>query len=69
MKQAELKSFLDAKAAQYEHPKFLEADPIQIPHRFSKKEDIPLNPYFAQSSFLKNSQGIFIKIIIIKKCQ
>lgn len=38
----ELKDFLDYKAEQYEHPRFLESDPIQLPHRFSKKEDIEL---------------------------
>ena len=38
----ELKDFLDFKAEQYEHPRFLESDPIQLPHRFSKKEDIEL---------------------------
>lgn len=38
----ERKDFLDFKAAQYEHPRFLESDPIQLPHRFSKKEDIEI---------------------------
>lgn len=38
----ELKEFLDYKAAQYEKPIFLESDPIQIPHRFSRKEDIEI---------------------------
>lgn len=38
----ELKDFLDFKAEQYEHPRFLDSDPIQLPHRFSKKEDIEL---------------------------
>ena len=38
----ELKEFLDAKVIQYNNPKFLESDPIQIPHLFSKKEDIEI---------------------------
>jgi len=42
MTQAELKEFLDYKAEQYERPVFLESDPIQIPHRFSRKEDIEI---------------------------
>ncbi len=42
MKKAELKAFLDEKAAEYEHPTFLEADPIQLPHEFSQKEDIEI---------------------------
>ena len=35
-----LKQFLDAKVKQYNTNKFIESDPIQIPHLFSKKEDI-----------------------------
>jgi len=38
----ELKSFLDEKARAFEYPQFLEQDPIQIPHRFDKKEDIEI---------------------------
>ena len=40
LKKSELKEFLDEKAALYESPKFIGTDPIQIPHQFSKKEDI-----------------------------
>lgn len=39
MNQTELKEFLDFKAEQYESLEFLESDPIQLVHRFSKKED------------------------------
>jgi len=42
MKQTELKEFLDEKVTLYNHPKFIESDPIQIPHQFSKKEDIEI---------------------------
>lgn len=38
----DLKEFLDQKAEEYNTPKFIESDPIQIPHRFSKKEDIEI---------------------------
>lgn len=38
----ELKEFLDFKAEHYENPVFIESDPIQLPHRFSKKEDIEI---------------------------
>ena len=40
MNSEELKDFLDHKARTYENSFFLEQDPIQIPHSFSKKEDI-----------------------------
>ena len=42
MNKKELKSFLDDKARAFEYPQFLEQDPIQIPHRFNKKEDIEI---------------------------
>jgi uncharacterized protein (TIGR02757 family) len=38
----ELKSFLDEKVALYNHPNFIESDPIQIPHLFTQKEDIEI---------------------------
>jgi len=38
----ELKAFLDEKARTFESSHFLEQDPIQIPHRFDKKEDIEI---------------------------
>lgn len=42
MTKKELKEFLDEKVLQYNNPKFIESDPIQIPHSFSKKEDIEI---------------------------
>ncbi|MGK0414324.1 MAG: hypothetical protein ACJA1B_002548, partial [Polaribacter sp.] len=42
MKKAELKEFLDEKVILYNTTKFIESDPIQIPHLFSKKEDIEI---------------------------
>ena len=45
LKEGELKTFLDEKAFQYNQPKFLEEDPIQIPHRYSSKEDIEISGF------------------------
>lgn len=42
MKKIALKEFLDEKVILYNNPKFIESDPIQIPHLFSKKEDIEI---------------------------
>jgi uncharacterized protein (TIGR02757 family) len=42
LKKKELKEFLDEKVIQYNNPKFIESDPIQIPHLFTKKEDIEI---------------------------
>ena len=42
MNKSELKEFLDEKVILYNNPKFIESDPIQIPHLFTKKEDIEI---------------------------
>lgn len=47
MTKQELKEFLDEKALQYNHPRFVESDPIQIPHRFSRKEDVEIAGFLA----------------------
>ncbi len=39
---ASLKDFLDAKVDQFNRPEFIEADPISVPHRFKKKQDIEI---------------------------
>ena len=43
----EIKELLDAKAAQYNHPDFIESDPVCIPHRFSVKEDVEIAGFLA----------------------
>ncbi|MGB1283478.1 MAG: TIGR02757 family protein [Polaribacter sp.] len=42
MTEIELKEFLEEKCILYNNPKFIESDPIQIPHQFSLKEDIEI---------------------------
>ena len=42
-----LKNYLDQKLQQYNQPSFIAADPISIPHRFSKKEDVEIAAFFA----------------------
>ena len=42
MTSPELKEYLDFKAEQYNTTTFIESDPIQLPHRFSRKEDIEI---------------------------
>jgi uncharacterized protein (TIGR02757 family) len=42
MKKSELKEFLDEKVIQYNTLDFIESDPVQIPHLFSRKEDIEI---------------------------
>lgn len=47
MKREELKSFLDEKVYLYNNPRFIESDPIQVPHLFSNKEDIEIAGFLA----------------------
>lgn len=42
-----LKKFLDSKVDYYNQPSFIEADPICIPHGFTKKQDIEIAGFFA----------------------
>ncbi|WP_435625565.1 TIGR02757 family protein [Flagellimonas sp.] len=58
MTQADLKEFLDEKAAFYENPKFLEDDPLQVPHRFSKKEDIEISAFLTATIAWGNRKSI-----------
>ncbi len=37
-----IKDFLDEKADYYNRPEFIETDPVQIPHRYSFREDIEI---------------------------
>lgn len=43
----ELKEFLDQKVTEYNQPDFITLDPISIPHRFSKKQDIEIAGFIA----------------------
>lgn len=45
----ELKKFLDEKAEFYNKPEFVETDPISIPHRFTKKEDIEISAFLSST--------------------
>lgn len=43
----EMQDFLNEKALQYNHPAFIELDPIQIPHLYEEKEDIEIAGFLA----------------------
>ena len=58
MKKTELKEFLDAKVVQYNNPKFIESDPIQIPHQFNKKEDIEIAGFLTATIAWGNRKSI-----------
>jgi uncharacterized protein (TIGR02757 family) len=42
-----LKSFLDKKVSAYNRISFIEKDPISVPHRFTKLQDIEIAGFFA----------------------
>ena len=58
MTKSELFDFLECKAAYYENPKFLETDPVQIPNRFTKKEDIEIAGFLAATIAWGNRKSI-----------
>jgi uncharacterized protein (TIGR02757 family) len=45
--QQQLKAFFNEKVSRYNQPDFIEADPVCIPHLFSKKQDIEIAGFFA----------------------
>jgi len=47
MNNTSLKDFLDRKVDEYNQPFFIQHDPISIPHRFTKKQDIEIAGLFA----------------------
>ena len=58
-----LKEFLDEKVTLYNNPKFIESDPIQIPHQFNRKEDIEISAFLTatiawgnRKMIIKNAQ-------------
>jgi uncharacterized protein (TIGR02757 family) len=46
-KRSDLKAMLDRQVDQRNHPAFIERDPVSIPHRFVKKQDIEIAGLFA----------------------
>ena len=65
MTRKELKEFLDFKVEQYNTPEFIETDPVQIPHLFSRKEDIEISGFLTatiswgnRKSILKNANAM-----------
>jgi uncharacterized protein (TIGR02757 family) len=58
----QLKTFLDSKVEQYNTLEFIDTDPVQIPHLFSKKEDIEIAGFLAATISWGNRKSI------IKNC-
>ncbi len=58
LRKDELKDFLDYKAEQYNTPAFIEDDPISIPHKFSRKEDIEIAGFLVATISWGNRKSI-----------
>ncbi len=58
MNRTELKEFLDGKVIQYNNAKFIDSDPIQIPHQFSLKEDIEISAFLTATIAWGNRKSI-----------
>ena len=65
MTTTELKDFLDSKVETYNNARFIETDPIQVPHLFQLKEDIEITAFLTatiawgnRKSIIKNAQRL-----------
>lgn len=56
--QSEIRTFLEDKAEQFNHLQFIQEDPIQIPHKFSKKEDIEVIGFIISTIAWGNRKSI-----------
>jgi len=54
----EIKSFLDEKVQEFNHPNFIESDPISIPHQYALKEDIEISGFLTATIAWGNRKSI-----------
>lgn len=64
----DLKPFLDEKAAYYNQPRFIHEDPIQIPHRFERKEDIEISAFLTATISWGNRKSIIQSASRLMEC-
>ena len=62
---SELRDFLNQKVIQYNKPEFVTSDPIQVPKKFYKLQDIEIAAFFAatiawgnRTSIIKNAENL-----------
>jgi len=65
MKLTELKDFLDEKVELFNKPTFIETDPIQVPRKFTQKEDIEISGFLTatiawgnRTAIIKNAERL-----------
>ena len=54
----ELKDFLESKVLEYNNHKFIQSDPIQIPHLFTNKSDIEISAFLTSTIAWGNRKSI-----------
>jgi uncharacterized protein (TIGR02757 family) len=64
----ELKQFLDEKVIEFNNPKFIESDPIQIPHKFNAKEDIEISGFLTATIAWGNRKMIIKNAAKMMEC-
>lgn len=62
---AYLVKFLDDAAAEFNNPAFISDDPISIPHKFRRKQDIEISGFFAAILAWGNRKTIINKCIAL----
>lgn len=60
-----LKDFLDEKVSLYNQPDFISLDPISIPHRFAKLQDIEIAGFFAATLAWGQRKTIVQKCLVL----
>lgn len=62
----DLPAFLDQKVLQYNNPDFIARDPVQVPHMYSRKEDIEISAFLTatiawgnRTSIIRNAKRMF----------
>lgn len=58
MTEQEIFSFLDEKAREFNVPKYIETDPIQIPHRYTLKQDVEIAGFLSAMIAWGNRKSI-----------
>ena len=58
MNQQSIKKLLNQKVSQYNHLDFIKDDPLSIPHRFTKKQDVEIAGFFASILAWGNRKSI-----------
>ena len=68
MEQEQLIAFLNKKSKEYNKEFFIENDPISVPHRFKKMQDVEIAGFFA-AIFSWGNRKTIIKKSLCKRPQ